>query len=111
VEERRASAWIGASIVIKGDVISSEDTTIAGRVDGDVTVSEHTLTIAARASIRGNIVARTVTVQGEVIGSVTAVAKIEIGETGSVEGAMKAPRLVVSEGAALRGPIKMSPPA
>ena len=33
-QERRVAAWIGASIVIEGNLTSSEDTTIAGRVEG-----------------------------------------------------------------------------
>jgi cytoskeletal protein CcmA (bactofilin family) len=110
VEERRAAAWIGPSIVIKGDVISSEDTTIAGRVEGNVTVTEHTLTLTSRASIQGDIVARTVNVEGKVSGSITAAAKVLVGETGSIEGPIKTPRMIVSEGGALNGPVEMSPP-
>ena len=108
MEERRAAAWIGASLVIKGDLISSEDMTIAGQVEGDVTAREHTVTIASQANIRGNIVARAVTLHGKVIGSITAAGRIEVGETGSVEGEIKAPRMVVSEGAVLRGRVQLS---
>lgn len=110
-EERRAAAWIGASLIVKGDLISSEDITIAGKVEGDVTVKGHTLTIAPRASIRGNIVARAVVVQGEVVGSITSDGKIDVGETGSIEGEIKAARLAVTEGATLRGRVRIPAPA
>jgi cytoskeletal protein CcmA (bactofilin family) len=102
-KERRVAAWIGASIVIKGDLISSEDMTIAGRIEGDVTVREHTLVIAPRARIQGNVVARAVAVHGEVVGTITAQGKVEVGETGSVDGDITAPRMVVAEGAVLHG--------
>lgn len=103
LEERRVVAWIGASIVVKGNLTSSEDITIAGEVEGDVTVREHTLVIAPHARIRGNIVAQTVVVQGQVMGTIRAERKVEIGETGSVDGDIRAPRMVVAEGAALHG--------
>ena len=67
-EERRVAAWIGPSIVITGDVTSSENMTVAGRVEGDITVREHALVVAPGGTVRGNIVARGVVVQGEVLG-------------------------------------------
>lgn len=106
--ERRVAAWIGASIVIQGDLTSSEDLTIAGQVEGDVTVREHTLVIAPRARIRGNIVARTVTVHGHVMGAITAARKVEIGESGSVDGDINTPRMVVTEGAVLHGQLEVA---
>ena len=111
VDERSAAAGIGASIVIKGDLISSEDTTIAGQVLGDITIEGHTLTLAPRASVRGNIVAAAVAVHGDVIGTITSPGKIEVGETGSVDGEIRAPRMVLTEGATLRGRIQISGPA
>lgn len=109
-EERRIAAWIGEAVEIKGDLTSSEDLTIAGKVEGDVTVRAHAVTIASGARIRGDIIARAVTVQGEVIGTITSEGKIVVGETGRVEGDIRAPRMVVMEGAALRGRIQMSAP-
>jgi cytoskeletal protein CcmA (bactofilin family) len=102
-EERRVAAWIGSSIVIRGDLTSSEDLTIAGTVEGDVAVPKHTLVIAPSARVRGDIVARAVAVHGKVSGSVTADGKVEVGETGSVDGDISTPRMVVAEGAVLRG--------
>jgi len=110
-EERRVAAWIGPSLVIRGDLISSEDVTIAGQVEGNVTVEGHAVTIAGRASVRGDIVARAVAVHGEVIGTITSKGKVEIGETGSVDGDIRAQGMVVTEGAALRGGVKISTPA
>lgn len=108
MQERRIAAWIGASIVVKGDLFSSEDTTIAGRVEGDVTVTDHSLVITPEAQIRGNIVARAVTVHGQVIGTIRSEAKVELGETGSVDGDIISPRLIVTEGAVLRGLLKIA---
>jgi cytoskeletal protein CcmA (bactofilin family) len=102
-EERRVAAWIGASVVVKGDVTSSEDMTIAGRVEGDVAVPANTLVIARQAKIQGDIVAREVVVHGQVSGSVKADRRLEVGETGSIDGDINAPSMEVAEGAVLHG--------
>ena len=103
LEERRVAAWIGPSILIDGDVTSSEHMTVAGRVEGDITVRDHALVVAAGGTVRGNIVARDVVVQGEVLGTITADARVEIAATGSVRGEIIAPRMVLAEGATLHG--------
>jgi cytoskeletal protein CcmA (bactofilin family) len=101
--ERRVAAWIGPSIVVKGDVISSENLTVAGRVEGNITVGEHALIIAEGGTVHGNIVARAVVVHGEVQGSITADLRVEIAATGFVNGDVGAPRMVLVEGARLHG--------
>lgn len=108
MEERRVAAWIGASIVIKGDLISSENLTIAGQVEGDVTVREHSLIVASDGAVRGNVVAGTVVVEGKVTGNITSVGRVEVGEAGTVEGEISAPRMAVSEGATLSGRLRVS---
>src|SRR5690606_12896036 len=109
--ERRVAAWIGASIVIKGDLISSEDTTLAGRVEGNVEGAEHSLVIAPGATVEGDGHARTAPLNGEVTGKVTAEQSIEIGSTGSVTGDVVAPRMSIAEGGTLNGKITISPSA
>ena len=104
-EERRVAAWIGPSILIKGDVSSSENMTVAGRVEGDITVRGHALVVAAGGMVRGNIVARDVVVHGEVLGTITAESRVEVSATGFVRGEITAPRMMLSEGATLHGRI------
>lgn len=101
--ERRVAAWIGASIVIKGDVTSSENMTVAGRVEGDITVSEQALVVAAGGTVRGNIIARAVVVHGEVLGTITAGARVEVAATGFVHGDIIAPRMMLADGATVHG--------
>jgi len=102
-EERRTVAWVGKSVVFKGDLSSSEDMTIAGRVEGTVTLRDHGLTIGPHAEIRADIVAKTVTVRGAVTGTITADDKVIVSSTGSVEGDVVSPRLALADGAVLRG--------
>lgn len=106
--ERRVAAWIGASIVIKGDLVSSEDTTLAGRVEGNVECRDHALVIAAGARVTGNVHARSVSLNGEVTGNVTAEQSIDIGQSGSVTGDIVSPRMSIAEGGSLNGRVTIS---
>jgi cytoskeletal protein CcmA (bactofilin family) len=103
--ERRIVAWVGKSVIFKGDLISAEDMTIDGRVEGTIEVRGHGLTIGPDADIRADIVAHAVVVLGAVTGSITAQDRVDIAETGSVEGSILSRRLVVAEGAVLRGQV------
>jgi cytoskeletal protein CcmA (bactofilin family) len=105
-ENGRIVMDLGKSIVIKGDLIASEDLTLYGRMEGSVTLEGgHTLTIGRHADIRAAIDAKAVVVQGTVTGNITAREKIEIQTTGSVAGDVNSPRLAIADGASLRGKV------
>ena len=108
-ENGRIVMDLGTSIVIKGDLIASEDLTLYGRMEGSVTLhGGHTLTIGRYADIRAAIDAKAVVIQGTVTGNVTAREKIEIQTTGSVAGDVSSPRLAIADGASLRGKVEVS---
>jgi len=107
--ERRIVAWVGKSVVFKGDLISAEEMTIDGRVEGTIEVRGHALTIGPDADIRADIIAQAVVVLGAVTGSITAQDRVDIAETGSVDGSILSPRLAVAEGAVLRGRVDVGP--
>ena len=101
--ERRTAAWIGASVIVKGEVICSEDLTIDGTVEGTIEVGDHGLTIGEGAGIRAELVAKTITISGAVTGNVTATDRVELCATGSVDGDITARRFLMADGARLRG--------
>lgn len=105
-DEKRTTAWIGQGVVIEGRVISSQDLRIDGRVDGTIEVGEHMLTVGARAAVKANLVARSILISGTVIGNVTATARVDLQATGSVEGDISTPRLVMVDGAVIKGKVK-----
>src|SRR5437762_1824469 len=108
-DERRVVAWMGKSVIFKGDLISSEDLTIDGRVEGTIEVRDHALTIGPDAEIRANIIAKAVTVHGSVTGTITASDKVDVRETGSVDGDITSPRLALIDGAVVRGRVETLP--
>ena len=98
---------IGKSIVISGDVTGSEDLTIEGRVEGKIELRDHVLTIGANGRITAQVCAKSIIVLGHVKGNLVATDKIDIRETGSVEGDVVAPRVALADGSHFRGSIDM----
>jgi cytoskeletal protein CcmA (bactofilin family) len=102
-EERRVVAWVGKSVIFKGTLISSEDMTIDGQVEGTIEIRDQGLTIGPDADIRADIVARTVTIHGTVIGNIRASDKVDIRDTGRIDGDLVSPRIILADGALVRG--------
>ena len=50
---------IGQSIFIRGELTGSEDMVIEGKVDGEIDLTDHNLTIGPKGRIRAKISART----------------------------------------------------
>ncbi len=102
-------ANIGKSISIKGDVSGDEDTVIEGRVEGRIDLKNHHLTIGPNGNVKGEITAKQITVVGVVKGNLTATERIELSDSGRVEGDLASPRLLIQEGAQLNGVVSMQP--
>jgi cytoskeletal protein CcmA (bactofilin family) len=101
------AASIGKSIVISGELSGSEDLTIEGRVDGKIELRNHVLTIGANGRITAQVTAKSIIVLGHVTGNLAATEKVDIRETGSVEGDIVAPRVAIADGSHFRGSIDM----
>jgi cytoskeletal protein CcmA (bactofilin family) len=107
-EERRVVAWVGKSVLFRGDLISSEDMTIDGRIEGSIEVRNHHLTIGPNATIEADVAARQVTVFGKVAGSLTAEERVEIRHGATVEADIICQSLAIQEGAFFCGKVAMS---
>jgi cytoskeletal protein CcmA (bactofilin family) len=98
---------IGKSVVFNGNLTASEDLFIEGTVEGKVELRDHVLTIGPNAKIKAEVHAKTVIVRGEVVGNITASEKLDIRDSGSVDGDISAPLVAIAEGAHLRGSVDM----
>jgi cytoskeletal protein CcmA (bactofilin family) len=103
----RTMVNIGKSVVIKGELAGSEDLTVEGNVEGRIELKDHVLTIGPNGKIKAQVLAKSVVVQGEVNGNITATDKVDIREGGSVDGDLIAPRVAIAEGAHFRGSVDM----
>jgi cytoskeletal protein CcmA (bactofilin family) len=105
MEERRRASWISGSILVRGDVVSTEDLVIDGQVKGTIELGDHSLTIGPGASVVADLAAKVVTVSGTVVGNVVGAARVELKAGASVEGDVSAPTFVMEEGATLKGKV------
>jgi len=97
----------GKSITIKGDLTGNEDLVIDGNIEGRIDLPNNQLTIGPEGNIKADIHAKSAVVVGHVTGNVSATERIEVQASGIVDGDVRAPRLVVQEGAVLNGAVEM----
>ena len=102
-------AAIGTTVVFNGDLSGDEDLEILGQVKGKVSLPSHQLIVGESGRIEAEIKAKAVLVLGRVAGDVEASERVEIQSSGVVEGDVRAPRLLVQEGAVVNGSIEMTP--
>ena len=105
MEERRRASWISGSILVRGDVVSTEDLVIDGQVQGTIDMGGHVLTIGPSASVVADLDAKEVTISGKVVGSVMGSARVELKATASVDGDVTSPKFVMEDGATLKGKV------
>lgn len=99
---------IGRQAVIEGEIRSTEDITIEGRVEGHIRC-DGTLTIGESGQVKAEIKAKLVSVRGKFEGNCHSTQRVEITRTGHVQGKVSAPAIVVAEGAVFLGSSEMSP--
>lgn len=93
---------IAADVTIEGKIEGAGHVRIAGRFKGDVNVQGN-VTIEQGAHVTGQIAAATVIVSGEVHGNIQASSRVELLETGVINGDVKAAVLTVAAGSRMRG--------
>jgi cytoskeletal protein CcmA (bactofilin family) len=98
---------IGQSIFISGELSGNEDLTVEGRVEGRIDLREHNLVIGPKAKIQAEVHAKTVTVNGEVVGNIRGGDLVEVKASGTVRGDISAPRIIIADGARFKGSVDM----
>jgi len=106
MDERRMTAWIGEAVVIKGDISADQNLTIDGRVEGTIEVAGHDLEIGPRATVKADLTGKSIMVSGIVQGTINASEKVDVRATGSVQGDIITPRLLMVEGAVVTGRVQ-----
>jgi len=101
------NAQVGASVVIKGELIAKEDVTIAGRVEGTIRIEGHVVTVNAGGHVAADIAARAIVVSGTIQGRLVAEEHIDLRDGADVTGDLAAPRIGIAEGARFNGRVEM----
>ena len=103
-QEHRES-HISADLTIEGKIIGSGHIRIAGRFKGDVQVDGN-VSLEAGARLEGHVKANVVSVGGELIGNIENAKRVELLETGVINGDVKAGSLTVAAGSRMRGQVE-----
>ncbi len=101
-----ANTVIGSSIVIDGEITGQEDLIVQGTVKGRIALKEH-LTIEQSGVVEADIETQTVQVSGQITGNILATEKVEITSGGRMVGDIKAPRILIADGAMFKGNVDM----
>ncbi len=100
---RAGNAVLGKSAVVKGQILSREDLTVDGEVEGTIEMQEHRLTIGQSGKVRASVKAREVIVLGTLHGNVETGDRIDIRKEAKLVGDIRTARIVIEDGAYFKG--------
>jgi cytoskeletal protein CcmA (bactofilin family) len=103
---REVITIIGQGIKIKGELFGDEDIVIEGEIEGKINIKKD-LEIGQSGCAKADVYANNIKISGKVFGNVYANNKVELISTGFLEGDIKAPKVVIAEGAHFRGSVDM----
>jgi cytoskeletal protein CcmA (bactofilin family) len=99
---------IGAKTQVKGEITGAETVLVEGVVEGTIRITGD-LRVSRGGTVKATVSAQSVVVAGELIGDCHATQRTEIEASGRLTGNIRAPRVVIVEGATFRGNSDMSP--
>src|SRR5580700_7176553 len=97
---------LGPPLYFKGDLTAEEDLLIQARLQGSITHTQR-LTVGAQGTVKANIKAQLIIVEGTVDGDLHAEKSVFVKETAKVCGNIFAPTVSIIEGANFSGSIDM----
>lgn len=95
-----APSILSGDLVINGTVTAEGEIQLDGQIDGDV--SAGALIVGEKASVKGEVVAESVTIRGRVLGSVRG-RQVQLASTARIEGDIIHSALSVESGAFFEG--------
>lgn len=102
VEDNTKESVIAAGLTIEGKIEGAGSVRIAGNFQGDVHVKGN-LTIEQGAKLTGGVRAATVIIGGELEGNIDGASRVELLQSGVLNGNLNAGSLTVAAGSRMRG--------
>jgi len=96
--------FIGPGLTVEGDVESEDELVIAGTVRG-ARVQGKDVQVEKGAHVEAAVAAESLRVSGRVQGNASARERIELASEAHMEGDVRAPRVVLADGARFKGHI------
>jgi cytoskeletal protein CcmA (bactofilin family) len=107
---RGEGSRLAPSLTLKGEITGQSDLLLDCAVEGSVRLSGACLTVGPNGRVEGDLAAREVVIEGQVRGTVEARERVQLRRTAVVLGNIASPRLMIEEGAILRGRVEMAAP-
>lgn len=101
-----ANTIIGSSIVIDGEITGEEDLLVRGTIKGRISLSAN-LYVENSGTVEADIETETVEISGNVTGNIHSSDKVELKSDGRMVGDIKAPRILIADGAVFKGNVDM----
>lgn len=98
---------LGGDATLTGDIQSSTDIVIAGKVEGEITCDGR-LVIASSGSVTGRVVASEIIIEGQLKGNSTANKTLSILKSARVDGDVVTPSIMIEPGAVFVGRCSMT---
>jgi cytoskeletal protein CcmA (bactofilin family) len=102
----KTATVLGPTVEIEGEIEGEEDLVIQGSIQGKI-VSRRDLTVDSSGKVEASITTKNLAVSGMLTGNVTATERVEVRKEGKMVGDIKAPRVVIADGAKFKGNIEM----
>jgi cytoskeletal protein CcmA (bactofilin family) len=107
-ESKNGDTVIGTEAYFQGTLTAKGSLRVDGRIDGSI-VDAKIVTVGKSGKVKGDISCEICYVSGEVKGNVTALDHIEALAGSRVDGDIRAPRIMLEEGAIFNGNCSMDP--
>lgn len=101
-----AGTFFGPNVIFEGTLSGNEAVTIEGTVRGKIDLQSDLL-IGTRGRVEATVHAKNVTIEGKLEGDVSADERVELVASAAVDGNIKAPKIIVADGARFRGNVDM----
>lgn len=101
---------LGSDVTFKGEIAFENSMRVEGKVEGKIN-SKGRLSLGKGAQITAEIIVGQLSVEGAFKGNVVAAERIELASSAHVLGDIRAPKLVIAEGATFVGNCHVSPDA
>lgn len=93
---------IGKDTIVTGNINLTGNILVYGKINGDISTNG-TITLATTAQIHGQLTGEDLNIGGTVEGNVQALDKFILGEKATLNGDIKAAKIVIEDGARFEG--------
>lgn len=105
--QQRRITHVAPGSRIQGQLSGPTELLVEGEVEGEIRV-DAVVMIGTEGVVQGPVTAHVVRIGGRVFGNVSASDRVEVAPSGSLEGDVAAPRIIIAEGAFFKGRVEMT---